>query len=93
MPYFSPYIETLRGKPEAVRQRLSLLLALILTVLIFGLWLLTWQTNSVAKSDAGAVRGAGPVTGAGTFIGEQVRRVGLGFQVLVAKFKPLVKAR
>lgn len=87
MAYFSSHIETLRRGSPAVRQRISLLLALVLTIIIFGLWLLTWQTNSVAKNEVGAVRAAGPVSGAGTFVGEQVRRVGLGFQVLLNQFK------
>lgn len=87
MAYFSSHIEIWRRKSPAVRQRLSLLLALVLTIIIFGLWLLTWQTNSAAKNEVGAVRAAGPISGASTLAGEQVRRVGLGFQVLLNQFK------
>ncbi len=93
MPYLSPYIETLRHQPEATRQRLSLLLALILTLVIFGLWLLTWQTNSAAKKDVSAVQSAGPVSGATSFIGEQVGRVGLGAKVLWSKLGGTVEVK
>ena len=87
MPYLFPYLETLRRQPAAWRQRISLLLSLVLTLIIFAAWLFIWQTNLAAKNEDSASRAVGPVSGVSTFIGEQVARVGLGFQVLVAKFK------
>lgn len=93
MAYLSPYIETLRHKPEAYRQRLSLLLSLLATLVIFGLWLLTWQTNTVAKQDVTAVKAVSPAAGAASFVGEQFSRVGLGVQVLWSKIGGTVKIK
>ena len=79
MPYLSPYIETMRTKPDAVKQRLAVLIAFIITFIIFFIWLSTLQIDTSAPVAAPA-ENTGPVTEAGNFLEQQWARVKLGGQ-------------
>ncbi|MBP9856184.1 MAG: hypothetical protein KBC48_02980 [Candidatus Pacebacteria bacterium] len=83
MPYLSPYIETLRHKPEALKQKVSFLLALAITFIIFFVWLSAWQTGSVAVER----ETTGPVVSAGSALEREWTRVKLGASSLFNLFE------
>lgn len=79
MPYLSPYIETMRTKPDAVKQRFAMLVAFIVTLVIFFVWLSTLQLNTAAPATT-EVESEGPVTEAGSALEREWARVKLGAQ-------------
>lgn len=80
MPYLSPYIETMRTKSDSAKQRFALLVAFIITFVIFFVWLSTLQLNTATPVASEEVVSSGPVTEVGGFLGKEWARVKLGAQ-------------